>query len=99
MLYLLNIRNNIIDVFFGKIIDKVTTYFEKMGLTPFVIFSIPIIAFSVWFLSLYINRIKRTKTTYEKVLFIYIFVLVILGLSVCIYCIIMDQRRILFQMH
>ena len=98
MLYLLDVRNNIIEILFGKIIDKVTGWFEKMGLTPFVIFSIPIIVFARWFLLLFVKKIKSTKTTYEKSLFIYVFVLVILGLSVCIYCIIIDQKRIMHQL-
>lgn len=98
MLYLLDVRNNIIEILFGKIIDKVTGWFEKMGLTPFVIFSIPIIVFALWFLLLFVKKIRGTKTTYEKSLFIYVFVLVILGLSVCIYCIIIDQKRIMHQL-
>lgn len=98
MLYLLDVRNNIIEILFGKIIDKVTGLFEKMGLTPFVIFSIPIIVFALWFLLLFVKKIKSTKTTYEKSLFIYVLVVVILGLSVCIYCIIRDQKRIMHQL-
>ena len=61
MLYLLDVRNNIIEILFGKIIDKVTGWFEKMGLTPFVIFSIPIIVFALWFLLLFVKKIKSTK--------------------------------------
>ena len=72
MLYLLDVRNKIIEILFGKIIDKVTGWFEKMGLTPFAIFSIPIIVFALWFLLLFVKKIKSTKTTYEKSVFIYV---------------------------
>lgn len=98
MLYLLDIRNNIIEWFFGKIIDKVIDSFEKIGLTPFVFFSVPIIVFSVWFLLLFSKKIKTIKTRYEKAQFIFIFILVLLGLCVCVYCIIIDQKRISHQL-